>query len=159
MIQYLNSATKFIATCENTYYFAKFTNRVSISYDMSKRINRKGIKVRNLDSEENDLRLVYWNNDLLINHLQTDNFLLLSSLMFCKQVELEPWEFIKLDGVIQINNTKLTSSPTADFYKVSPRRVRICIEEYLQYQNRATTRGRTVWYVIVIFGFVTLLLW
>ena len=65
MIRYLDSATKIYFTVGKTKYFAQFTNRVKLSYEISKSIATENIKVKYIDSEENDFVLQYWNNDLL----------------------------------------------------------------------------------------------
>ena len=150
MIRSLDSATKIYFTVGKTKYFAQFTNRVTLSYEISKSIATENIKVKYIDSEENDYVLQYWNNDLLdVTIVNLESLAILSPLLFCKQVELGPSEFTVIGDVIYINNTKQTVTPDC-YKKISLERVRVCFEQYIQYSNRAMTGHRTVWHVISI---------
>ena len=52
-----------------------------------------------------------------------------------------------IGDVIYINNTKQFTVTPDCYKKISPERVRVCIEQYIQYSNRAMAGMCTVWHV------------
>ena len=153
MVQYLDSSKRLTFRSEKTKYLVKFTTRISIRHDVSKKSYEQRIKVKDMDSALKDFELVYWNIGFMKTYLGHGYYQILSTLMYCKQVELVPSEFTEREGIILVNHTDYVYS-ASDFFRVSPTRVRICIENYLDYSTGVTIRNRNMMFSFAMLCYV-----
>ena len=63
--------------------------------------------------------------------LLSEEYQLLSPLLFCLQVQLDGNEYQENDGMLRLNTTTLTRT-VYDYIRVDDTHARVCLEEYLQ---------------------------
>ena len=94
---------------------------------------RGSFKACCLDQKPNSLVQVYASKDT-VNSDRIGNgiYQSMSHLLYCKQLELDQTEhFISNSGIVNINVTEPMIA-ISDYYRVSPSRVRVCAETYVQ---------------------------
>lgn len=104
-------------------------------------------KLKAVDFDENKEFLVMSNELAMESENGLSEFQMFSSLLFCKQVQLNENEFIEKNGRITINATSQFRS-VWEYYRIVPNQVRICADEYLKAAETSGTTAVHFFYII-----------
>lgn len=130
LMDYLDSGKSLSFRKGKMAYLVNLTNRVLVWHENYTFIP----KVKTLNKDDNELKLVYLNDRLMQSTLSKGYYQILSPLLYCKQVELNDSECFEKDGAIVVNVTRKTFT-TSEFYRTSPVTVRVCLDEYLLFSG------------------------
>ena len=132
-LRYLDSQRYEAITVKKVTFNVRLTHRIHVWID---KISGPG-GFSGIDLQDHyDLKPVYLDEVFLRGSTSRGAYQIFSPLLYCTQVQLNGNESQEQNGILTINAT-LPNFSVWDYHRVSPREVRICIDEYIKVTSRA----------------------
>ena len=128
LIEYLDTDKRIEITVGQHTFSATLTTKIALWEEQNKTTYARTYKARDMEKTTDTFELIYADDEIMS---ATMTYQPLSRLLYCKQLQLDDTEYFERSGLI-IANASAPRFSTCDYYRITPKQIRVCADSYIQ---------------------------